>query len=331
MKKLFMSLVALMMTTVVSAQIVREAPKPSEGEFRKAVKTLLYKSSCTNLTPERLKAMEITQDMINHFTTTEFKAFWSLTDWYEIENQERFGVPYFLRASIDKILKEVRSTKLKDGQVAVWLLYNMAYVIKTPTHTFGIDLRAKRLDELMKYIEFSMITHAHGDHWAYACVTPSKKQGKPLYANFNIKGGAVTRVKHGDVIKFDDITIRCTVGDHNSQLKNFVVAYEIDCGPRTNHTVIYHTGDSNNYTQLNPQSSVDIFIPHMAVGLNMQAAIDNIQPNYVLLSHIQELGHSIDKWRWTFDDALKLKNKLVHDKVYIPCWGERIIYTKKAE
>ena len=329
MKKAFISVLVLAASAVTSlAQIVKPLELPSEKEYHKAVKTIMYKTNGHDITSERMEVMETTQAVLNRFTSQQWKDFLNEKDPAKVAELEKTGVPYFLRQSFDKVRKEVSKTKVKEGTVAVWLLYNMGYVIKTPTTTFGIDIYSKHADELLDMLDFVMITHAHGDHNTKNVAEGMTKRNKPILAAFDIKDAAVTKVEHGKVYEMGDITIRTTIGDHNKTLLNYVTAYEIDCGPKTNNTVIYHTGDSNNYTQLNPQKQVDIFMLHMAVGLNIQKSIDNIQPKHVFLSHLQELGHNIEKWRWTFHDALQLKSKLTHDHLWIPCWGEKIIYDR---
>lgn len=329
MKRLFLSLLLLALSAVsVSAQIVKQAERPSDKEFRKAVKTIMYKTNGHDLDEKRMEAMEVTQAMLNHFPHTEWNAFLKESDPAKVAELERTGVPYFLRQAFNKVHKEIRTTKVKDGTVAVWLLYNMGYVVKTPTATFGIDIYSKHADELLDLLDFVLITHAHGDHCTKNVNEGMTKRNKPIFASFDVKNANVTKITDGGVIEMGDITIRTTIGDHNKKWHLDVTSYEIDCGPRTNNTVIYHTGDSNNYKQLNPQKQVDIFMPHMAVGLNIQAAINKFKPRHVFLSHLQELGHKIEKWRWTFHDALKLKSKLTHDHIWIPCWGEKVIYNR---
>ena len=320
--------VLLLLSISVSAQIVKMDELPSERKYRKAVRTMMYRTNGHDLTPKRLEAMNITQSVMNRFSHKAWFAYRNEKDMDKVAELERSGVPYFLRKSFDKVCKEVRTTKVKQGTIAVWLVYNMGYIVKTPTATFAIDLYSKYTDKLLDMIDFGMITHPHGDHNTRAFAQGMAKRGKPILAAFNIKGVNEKRVVDGGVYHFGDVTVRVTTGDHNKKLKKFVAAYEIDCGARTNHTVIYHTGDSSNYTQLVPEKPVDIFIPHMRVSLNIQAAIDNFKPRHVFLSHLQELGHRIDKWRWTFHDALKDKKKYKHDHLWIPCWGERIIYNR---
>ena len=321
-------LLAVMSVVTASAQIVKKTELPSKKEYRKAVKTIMYKTNGHDITPERMDAMEKIQSVMNRFENKEWKVYRKCTDLAEVARMEREGVPYYLRKSFDKVRKEIRKTKVQDGTVAVWLLYNMGYIVKTPTSTFGVDLNSRHLDELLDMIDFGMITHSHGDHNTREFTEGMVKRGKPILAAFDIKNIEEMRVKHNGVYTFGDVTVRVTVGDHNKKKRNFVASYEIDCGARTNHTVIYHTGDTNNYTQLVPEKQVDIFIPHMHVGLNIQGAIDNFRPHHLFLSHLQELGHRIHKWRWTFHDALKAKAEYKHDHIWIPCWGERIIYNR---
>ena len=325
---LFVMAMVAFVTTSALAQIVVTNRTPSDKQFRKAVKTIMYRTNGHDIAPKRMEAMEVTQCVINNFTHKEWNAYRRSTDADEVARLEQSGVPYFLRQSFEKVRKELSKTKVKEGTVAVWLLYNMGYIVKTPTATFGIDLNSRHLDELLDIIDFGMITHPHGDHLTKEFVQGMAKRNKPLLAAFDVKGIDEKRVKHGDIFTYGDISVRITLGDHNKKARNYVASYEIDCGPRTNHTVIYHTGDTNNYKQLVPEKKVDIFIPHIRVGLNIPAAIKAFKPRHVFMSHIQELGHRIDKWRWTFHDALRSKEKWAHNHLWIPCWGERIIYNR---
>ncbi len=329
MKRLILTFVLFVLSVAtVSAQIVKMDELPSKRKYRKAVKTIMYRTNGHDLTPKRLEAMDITQSVMNRFSRKAWFAYRNEKNMDKVAELERSGVPYFLRKSFDKVCKEVRTTKVKEGTVAVWLVFNMGYVVKTPTSTFAIDLYSKYTDKLLDMVDFGMITHAHGDHNTRSFAQGLAKRGKPILAAFNIKGVNEKRVVDGGVYHFGDITVRVTTGDHNKKLKKFVAAYEIDCGPKSNNTVIYHVGDTGNYTQLNPQKQVDIFIPHMRVSLDIQAAIDNFKPYHVFLSHLQELGHSRHKYRWTFHDALETRGGLKHDHIWIPCWGERVIYNR---
>lgn len=323
---LFVAVVAIVATAYSQTVVMSELP--SEKRYRKAVKTLMYKTNGHDITPKRMKAMEAVQSVLNRFENSDWKAYRSITDATERAKAEESGVPYFLRQSVDKVCSEVRTTQVKEGTIAIWLLYNMGYIVKTPTAVFGIDIHTNDVDKVVELLDFELITHRHGDHCNPRFVRAMSAKGKAVYAAFDVEGANITKVEHGVTYEVGDVKFRTTQGDHNKKLRNFVTAYEINCGANTNNTVLYHTGDSNNYKQLNPEQEVDIFIFHMAVGLNMQAAINNVKPLHVFLAHNQELGHRINKWRWTFHDALKIKSKLKHDHMWIQCWGERVVYNR---
>ena len=40
----------------------------------------------------------------------------------------------------------------------------MGYIVKTPSHTFSIDLIHKHIDKFAKCLDFNLITHKHKDH-----------------------------------------------------------------------------------------------------------------------------------------------------------------------
>jgi hypothetical protein len=92
---------------------------------------------------------------------------------------------------------------------------------------------------------------------------------------------------------------------------------------------MFFTGDAHNYQQLNPTGKVDVFIPHLAVGLNMAEAVKKINPTEVLMSHILELGHAITKWRWSYEYGINECVKLQRLGVYLPVWGEKIVLRRK--
>ena len=60
-------------------------------------------------------------------------------------------------------------------------------------------------------------------------------------------------------------------------------------------------------------------------------AIEKIQPEYAVFSHAWELGHKVNKYRWTIDDMLNISCRISNfpqDRRLLPCWGEKILYTK---
>jgi L-ascorbate metabolism protein UlaG (beta-lactamase superfamily) len=233
----------------------------------------------------------------------------------------------FYNMALEKLLTEIPATKVKKGEVAVWQLYNMGYVIKTKTQCFGIDLYHKYAEKLVPMIDFLLITHNHGDHHDKHLVAEMEKQGKPVYSNFLNNGHKVTT---DDSFTIGNISVKVITVDHNATLKNFVNTYEVNCyAGKGKDYVMFFTGDAHNYQQLNPTGKVDVFIPHLAVGLDMAEAVKKINPTEVLMSHILELGHAITKWRWSYEYGINECVKLQRLGVYLPVWGEKIVLRRK--
>lgn len=303
---------ATMLTTHSSAQTIEQM-----------VDVLWNKTSYLEVTPERREAMTGIQKYADSFTHTLFSEYLATTPDSDKERGiEQWGLMQYYNMALDKLLEEIPATKVKKGQVVMWQLYNMGYVIKTQKQCFGIDLYHKHAEKLAPMIDFMLITHNHGDHYSKALVKALEKEGKAVYSNFMDNGHKVTT---GDEVTIDNINIKVTTVDHNTTLRNFVNTYEVNCYSKKGRDyVILFTGDAHNYEQLNPTDRIDLFVPHLAVGLDMAKAVEKIEPTEVLMSHILELGHAITKWRWSYEYGLNECEKLQRKGVYLPVWGEQI-------
>lgn len=282
-----------------------------------------YKTSYKEISTERRAAMNEMQKYADTFTHTLFNEYLGTTAGTEKEQAlEGWGLMQFYNMALEKLLQEIPATKVKKGQVVMWQLYNMGYVVKTDKQCFGIDLYHKHAEKLAPMIDFMLITHNHGDHYSKALVEKLERDGKAVYSNFRDNGH---KVKTGDDFTVGNISIKVTTVDHNATLKNFVNTYEVNCyDAKGKDYIILFTGDAHNYEQLNPTGKVNLFVPHLAVGLNMAKAVEKIAPTEVLMSHILELGHSITKWRWSYEYGIAECEKLERRGVYLPVWGEMI-------
>ena len=280
-------------------------------------------TSYKEITAERRAAMNEMQKYADTFTHTLFNEYLGTTAGTEKEQAlEGWGLMQFYNMALEKLLQEIPATKVKKGQVVMWQLYNMGYVVKTDKQCFGIDLYHKHAEKLAPMIDFMLITHNHGDHYSKALVEKLERDGKAVYSNFRDNGHKVTT---GDDFTVGNISIKVTTVDHNATLKNFVNTYEVNCyDAKSKDYVIFFTGDAHNYEQLNPTGKINLFVPHLAVGLNMAKAVEKIAPTEVLMSHILELGHSITKWRWSYEYGIAECEKLERRGVYLPVWGEMI-------
>ena len=290
--------------------------------------TFWNKTSCLNLTPERRAAMDKMQTYADTFTHTLFHEYKATPEGSDKEQGiEQWGLMKFYNMALDKLLKEIPATEVKKGEVAIWQLYNMGYVVKTQTQCFGIDLHHKHAVKLAPMIDFLLVTHNHSDHKSPELFAELERQGKAVYSNFMDNGHKVTT---GDEFNIGNINIKVNTVDHNKTLTGFVNTYEVNCYAKKGKPyTIFFTGDAHNYTQLNPTGKVDLFVPHLAVGLDMAKAVEKINPQEVLMSHILELAHAITKWRWSYQYGINECEKLNREGVYLPVWGEKLVLKRK--
>lgn len=238
------------------------------------------------------------------------------------------------RLAFDKVIQEIKEDKVENGTAHIWLLYNMGYIVKTPSGCFGIDLMHRWAEKLAPYLDFLCITHNHQDHYDKKLISSMLEAGKPVLSNFLKEGKEYTStVPSTYTIK--NFSIRTSITDHNnSGLSNFVTVFSIDCGADSGHFTLMHTGDSNykaaQYTNI--LSEVDVLIPRYAPNALTENNIigtkkGQTQPSYVLLSHILELTHvSEEESRWSIPSALERASKINCNQTYVPMWGEKMIW-----
>ena len=310
----------------LAAPLVSAESRPGIGALTRA----MWQSSCTRPGWVREMLMEHVQPYADSCTHTMWYEHCDATPESPLRASEDNTIFEYYQAALERILREVPRTEVATGTVAMWHLYNMGYVVKTLSHTFGIDIKHRDAVRLAPLLDFLCITHNHQDHFDMPLIEAMIRDGKPVYSNFLEVG---QRVASGDVLTpVDGIEIVATIVDHNPRLVNFVVDYEIDCGADTGHKVILHLGDSRNWEQLRNTKPIDVLIPHLAVGLDMPRAVEKLSPQVVLMSHIMELSHPVDSWRWSYaygvDRCRDLCNalSLPPSRVLLPVWGEKIVF-----
>jgi L-ascorbate metabolism protein UlaG (beta-lactamase superfamily) len=236
-------------------------------------------------------------------------------------------------------LESIKNDKVENGTVAIYMLYNMGYVIKTPSSCFGIDIYHRWAKKLAPYLDFLCVTHNHADHYSADLIQAMFDANKPVLSNYLKKGTAYsytsTTSNNYTIGKF---TIRTAITDHNGTVegRNFITVFRIECGDDAGNFTLLHVGDSNYQTVqfTNVQGAVDVLIPRYAPvphGLNENNIIGTgtgqVQPGYVLLSHILELSHGdVAGSRWPLDMALERASKINCEKTYVPMWGEKLVW-----
>ena len=235
-------------------------------------------------------------------------------------------------AAFEKILDGLMTKKPANGEVYIWMLYNMGYVVQTPSMAFAIDVYHYRAAELEPYIDFYASTHIHSDHKSEALMELMYDKGKPVITNFYEpeKNYEYYSTETKDY-KIKNCTLHTFITRHNNSSTNVpVTVFQIDCGGDTGNFVMMHSGDSNfiasEYSVTQP---IDVYIPRYAQSpLHENNIIGKVcEPDYVLLSHILELGHKdISESRWSLELGLERASKLDCENSYMPFWGEAMVW-----
>lgn len=230
--------------------------------------------------------------------------------------------------AIERVFAEVQATAVTD-RPAVWLVYNMGVIVKTPKTTFAIDLAHRLGLRMAPLLDFALVTHNHIDHVDLAFLSAMDRAGKTVVSNFLCNYGAMRGGKmpggytrRRKVFKIGDVSIRTALSDHNGYLVDFTTTFEISVGDWT----FYHTGDSSKLARLNPKREPDLWIVHPRCGLDVVEAAAKFHPRRTVVAHLCELSHPPDKWRWTIADgqAEAARLEAAGFEAMVPLWGERL-------
>lgn len=280
-------------------------------------------------TEARREAMKTLEEANMHCTPEEY------TDFYqsglelsakEIANAvERQPILYFYEAAFEKIKREMEATAPAPGAVILWHVYNMGYVVKTRNECFAIDLHHRRGEELIPQLDFLLVTHDHTDHHTERLLEGVMRAGKPVVSNFYPRG--VPRPENPDPLEIGTAKIHTAITDHNPKLRRFVQTYEIELTADGRKAVIFSGGDSCDPGQFSIHSpGVDVFIVHPRDGLDVAEAQSVLNPRLTLISHLLEMGHRFDRFRWSYEIGFweMARSRRNGRRCTVPLWGDRI-------
>ena len=280
-------------------------------------------------TATRRGAMDTLEKANMHCTPEEYSAFYTagltLDADAVADAVEKQSILYFYEAAFDKIKREVETTVPAPGTVLLWHVYNMGYVVRTPKACFAIDLHHRRSKELIPLLDFLLVTHDHSDHHTECLLDGLARAGKPVISNFYPRGTARAGNR---TLELGTTKIHTVTTDHNRKLLRFVQTYEVELETGGGRVILFIGGDSCNPEQFSMQNpDVDVFIVHPRVGLDVAAAQQLVNPRLTLISHLLELGHFFDQWRWSYDIGFSEMERSRQNgrDCAIPLWGDRIV------
>ena len=286
-----------------------------------------------SLRAEEPSDLEVFQKELDAITPKDYTAF--QLPGMELPDADRLAAyaafPGLKRYDLafDKVFAEIQSTAVTD-KPAVWYVYNMGIIVKTPQALFTVDVNHRQATRLEPILDFALITHNHHDHYSDRFLDAVDRAGKTVISNFDDNYGAYfakrmpggfTRAKKTFNLK--DVTIKTSLSDHNPYLIDFTTAFEIALGDYT----VYHSGDSQNIDKLNPTRTPDLWIVHPRCGLKVADGIQKFHPKKTVIAHLFELGHAVNRWRWRVSDgqAEVQKAEEVGGAAVMPIWGDRIV------
>lgn len=310
-------------------------PDPKPESETTSLMTALWKTTpiTTDLTARKAAFANI-QTAANGCSNTIFKSYLSATDVVATSLENSYPIIKAYDEAFDRVLDGVKSSTPAKGEVHIWMLYNMGYVVKTSSGTFAVDIFHRRAEELASYLDFYAITHIHTDHKSEPLAQAMGKLGKPVLTNFSIEGILPQYVSTENTdYEIGSFKIHTFITNHNNSSTNVnITVFRVDCGEAGGNCVIMHSGDSNfiaEQYQTVKNDNIDIYIPRYAVNAltenNVIGAVFN--PKFVLLSHILELTHAdVANSRWTLEMGLERASKINCENTYMPFWGEKIIW-----
>jgi len=199
-----------------------------------------------------------------------------------------------------KAVREAKDTVVADAnRPAVWYVYNMGVLVKTPKAFFSIDLCHRLAPTIADDLDFAVITHNHLDHYTEAFYQAMNSRRKTVIQNFRDNYGACLHVKGGVGgfsrgecrYELNGVAVRTYETDHNHLLRGFVMPVEVHVGDY----VILHVGDTFNTGDLRPERTPDLFIHHAWCWGDSNQTSDGInafQPKCAVIAHHCELGHN---------------------------------------
>lgn len=295
----------------------------------------LWSTSPLTLDAKRTEALDKMQSYADKCLDNYFINYLGGYEQTSLNMEKGDPILIFYRSAFDRVMDGIKNSKVENGTIEMWLLYNMGYVVKTPSGCFAVDISHRWAKELAPYIDFLCVTHKHSDHYDADLIQAMFDAGKPVLSNYLKDASYPYTSKVPGDYTIGKFKIRTSITDHNnSGLSNFVTVFQIECGEDADNFTMIHTGDSNfkpeQYTNID--AHVNVLIPRYAPNALTENNIigtgeGQVEPDYVLLSHILELAHAgVEESRWSIDMALERASKIDCKQTYVPMWGEKLVW-----
>ena len=160
----------------------------------------------------------------------------------------------------DEMLDEILKTRVASG-VRIWKVYNMGFIVKTPNHAWGFDVRSgntitrkftpDQLAKLVKILDVLFLSHNHPDHIGTDLVREMVRAGKTVVRPTDDTVSELNGDPHlrnlygrfGKAVKVDGLLVRAFPGCQeipNQEVPCCVYAVTAD------GITVAHSGDNQN-------------------------------------------------------------------------------------
>ena len=271
---------------------------------------------------KRIELQDYMQSLVDKTLRAEYMTFFENSS-----SPTSNKVLQYYDASLDRILEQLPNEKPAPGTVTIWYLYNMGFIIKTPTVCFGVDINHRKGEKLEPYLDFLVVTHNHNDHYTLSLMRAMTANKKLVISNFFPNAGYTKAPSKTHEI--NGVTVHCGESDHNKVLRKFTMPMEIICPTGDRNFVFFTSGDTWNHSFLEKKSGkIDLYVVHPFNGMTAVKAAQKLDANLTFIVHLHEMTHEYNKWRWKYADGrwqldVFRKNKR---NAYLPVWGEKFIW-----
>jgi len=266
-------------------------------------------------------------------------------------------VQKFYRERLERAVGAIEQTKVTEG-MRIWKLYNMGFVVRTPTASFAFDIVPGMpgssvpgflvpdnvLRRLVAQSDAMFISHMHYDHANRDVARMFLERNKPVIAPEGLWSDVpdlASRLTYPE--RSTEIIHSVSIRNGTQVLK--VIAYPGHQGnaPLNNvHLVItpdgftvVQTGDQSGFegpggdfdwiAQIGRDHQVDVLLPN-CWGNVLGRTIRGVNPELVITGHENEMSHTVDHredYTQTYNHLFELRYPAI-----VMTWGESYHYLK---
>lgn len=254
-----------------------------------------------------------------------------LAQAFEIEQNNPIISCY--RYAFDVVLSEIKTTKVEEGSAVIWMLYNMGFIIKTPSVCLGVDINHYYAEQFAPYLDLLLVSHADSDHRDDDLMTAMCDMGKPVLSNFWQKSSTYMSTTPREY-SVNGLKIYTSITDHDAEKRNYTTCHFVEFGENAGNFTFMHVGDSNfqtaQYKEMTGRNPNLLVLRYGAAAEKniLGTGSGQVQPDYIFLSHLIELRHYVEKspGRASILNAWKNNQNNLSGKAHMPFWGERFIW-----